>query len=175
MTRPEPQRFCAADLYDANPEALQVSTLQFRSFGKRASFWGMVETLKTFEDHTPVLATVSTPGHGRVLVVDAGGSMRIGVMGDRLAKIAATNGWAGVVINGLIRDSLEINAVDIGVKALGTTARRGWTATEGQRSLPLEFGAIRVEPGNWAYCDEDAVMIAGTRLDPGAPVAPAPV
>ncbi len=153
-----------ADLYDAHAGSLKVSTLQFRSFGQRPSFWGQVETLETFEDHTPVLNAVSTPGAGRVLVVDAGGSMRVGVMGDRLAGIAAVNGWAGVVIYGLIRDSVGINAVDIGVKALGTTARRGWVPTQGRRGIELAFGALRIVPGNWAYCDEDAVMISKERL-----------
>ncbi|MGR3366502.1 MAG: ribonuclease E activity regulator RraA [Sagittula sp.] len=175
MTQPRSQPICTADLYDAHPESLQVSTLQFRSFGQRPSFWGQVETLTTFEDHTPVLKAVSTPGNGRVLVVDAGGSMRVGVMGDRLAGIAVDNGWVGVVINGLIRDSVGINAVDIGVKALGTTARRGWVATDGQRGTEIAFGALRIAPGDWAYCDEDAVMISRDFLDVETQTPPAPV
>ena len=169
MTHTRLPQVATADLYDAHPDSLQVSTLQFRSFGQRRSFWGQAETLATFEDHTPVL------GAGRVLVVDAGGSLRVGVMGDRLAAIAADNGWAGVVINGLIRDSAGINAVDIGVKALGTTARRGWTPTEGQRGIEIGFGDLRIAPGDWVYCDEDAVMVSGVRLDPDEAHAPAPV
>lgn len=173
MTRP--QTLVTADLYDAHPQSLQVSTLQFRSFGQRPGFWGRVETLATFEDHTPVLDAVSTPGEGRVLVVDAGGSMRVGVMGDRLAAIAAANGWTGVVINGLIRDSAGINAVDIGVKALGTTARRGWDPRKGRRGTEVAFGGLTIAPGHWAYCDEDAVMISRDYLDPERPSAPVPV
>ncbi len=166
MNGPEEQAFNAADLYDAFPEKLTVSPLQFRSFGQRATFWGRAETLRTFEDHTPVLETVSLPGSGKVLVVDAGGSFRVGVMGDRLAGIAAENDWAGIVINGAIRDSRGMAALDIGIKALGTTARRGWTATEGVRGETLDFGEITVTPGDWVYCDQDAFMISRERLDP---------
>ncbi len=169
------QTLVTADLYDAHPQSLQVSTLQFRSFGQRPSFWGPVETLATFEDHTPVRDTVSTPGEGRVLVVDAGGSLRVGVMGDRLAAIAAANGWVGVVINGLIRDSAGINAVDIGVKALGTTARRGWDPTKGRRGIEITFGGLTIAPGDWAYCDADSVMVSKVYLDPAALTTPTPV
>lgn len=168
------QRFCAADLYDAHHDRLRVSTLQFRSFGKRGSFWGPAETLRTFEDHTPVLAAVSEPGHGKVLVVDAGGSLRVGVMGDNLAAEAARNGWAGVVINGVIRDSLGIGLIDIGVKALGATARRGWNPSEGLRGGAVEMGNLTVEPGAWIYCDEDAVMVSSDFLDPCEISAPKP-
>ena len=174
VTHANKQRFCAADLYDAHHMQLRVSTLQFRSFGQRGSFWGQAETLRTFEDHSPVLAAVSEPGDGKVLVVDAGGSLRVGVMGDNLAAEAARNGWAGVVINGAIRDSVGIGGIDIGVKALGATARRGWNPSKGFRSCPVEIGNITVEPGEWVYCDEDAVMVSADFLEPGDIPPPTP-
>ncbi|MCW1931048.1 ribonuclease E activity regulator RraA [Pararhodobacter zhoushanensis] len=166
MTDADPQRFCAADLYDVHAASLRVCALQFRSFGQRGSFWGRAETLRTFEDHTPVLNAVSQPGAGRVLVVDAGGSLRVGVMGDRLAAIAQQNGWAGVVIHGAIRDSRGINALDIGVKAMGTTARRGWAPTQGTLGETLTLGEVSITPAEWVYCDEDAVMVSDRFLDP---------
>ena len=175
MTNTANQRLCTADLYDAHPAQLRVSTLQFRSFGQRRSFWGLAETLRTFEDHNPVLAVVSEPGEGKVLVVDAGGSLRVGVMGDKIAEVAARNGWTGVVINGVIRDSIGIGAIDIGVKALGTTARRGWISTDGIHGDILEIGNVSVAPGEWVYCDEDAVMVSTEFLDPGKVSAPAPI
>lgn len=156
-----------ADIYDAHHDAVQVVELQFRSFGKRLSFAGPCATVRTFEDHLPVLKALEEEGHGRVLVVDAGGSLRVGVMGDRLAGLGASNGWCGVVIRGAIRDSVAINALDLGVKALGVTARRGWTATSGERDLPLQFGGTQVSPGDWIYSDEDAVLVSRQRL-PGA-------
>lgn len=166
----ETQKFCAADVYDNFPDQLTLSSIEFRSFGTRASFWGPAETLRTFEDHTPVLAAVSQPGEGKVLVVDAGGSRRIGVMGDRLAALASVNGWAGVVIHGAIRDSVAINGIDIGVKALSATARRGWQPTEGIRGTTLDFGGMVIAPGDWIYCDPDAVMVSRDRLDPALAV-----
>lgn len=154
-----------ADIYDAHYKEVQVCALQFRNFGMRVFFCGQAETLRTFEDHTPVLNAVSEPGNQRVLVVDAGGSLRVGVMGDRLAEMAETNDWAGVIINGAIRDTIGIDRLDIGVKALGATARRSWQPTSGERGVPLIFGDVEIRPGDWIYADVDAVLVSSGALD----------
>jgi regulator of ribonuclease activity A len=154
-----------ADIYDQHHAALQVCELQFRSFGKRRSFFGPCSTLSAFEDHTPVLDALQQPGEGRVLVVDGRGSLRVGLMGDRLAEIGAKSGWIGLVINGAVRDSLGIDLLDLGVKALGVTARRGWTPTEGERDAPLHFGSVNFTPGDWVYADQDCVLVSPRKLD----------
>jgi len=160
---PQPS-IVTADLYDLHHERVEVIDLQFRSFGRPASFFGPCATLQVFEDHTPVLARLSTPGEGRILAVDAGGSLRVGVMGDRLAGIGAANGWRGVVIAGAIRDSLGINALDLGVRALGTTARRGWTPNPSAAGSTLRLGGANVREGDWLYADRDAVLVAREAL-----------
>ena len=147
-----------ADLYDDHHAVLQVCDLQFRSFGQWNSFCGPCETVSTFEDHIPVLQMLETPGDGRVLVVQAGGSTKVGVMGDRLAGLAVQNGWRGVVINGAIRDSAGIIALPLGVKALGTTARRGWSLADTTKGQNVMFGGVIFIPGNWVYADQDSVL-----------------
>ncbi|OYU37694.1 MAG: regulator of ribonuclease activity A [Pseudorhodobacter sp. PARRP1] len=153
-----------ADLFDAYPDLLAVCETQFRSFGGRLDFHGPCSTLATFEDHTPVLEALKSPGLGRVLVVDGQGSLRVGLMGDRLAGIAVENGWAGVIINGAIRDSAGIDALPLGVRALGTTARRGTLATAGQRDVTIRFGGVTFAPGHWVYADRDCVVRAESKL-----------
>lgn len=162
-----------ADLSDANPDSTHVCNLQFRSFGTRVHFYGRCFPLRVDEDHRPVDEVVSQPGDGRVLVVDSNASLRIGVMGDRLAKIAVANGWAGVVVHGAIRDSAAINQIDIGVKALGVTALRGREARPSQKGVPVTFGGITFDANTWVYCDEDSVLtgpagLVGTSSAPGA-------
>ncbi|MGR6429705.1 ribonuclease E activity regulator RraA [Rhizobium sp. PAMB 3182] len=154
-----------ADIYDTFHAEVDVCFLQFRSLGKWRSFFGPAETVSTFEDHSPVLAAVSTAGNGRVLVVDGEGSLTTGLMGDRLADIARLNGWAGVVINGAVRDSLAIDAMEFGVKALGTTARRGWHATSGKLGEQLRFGGVTINRGDWIYADRDAVLVSRSELE----------
>ncbi|HEV7719471.1 MAG TPA: ribonuclease E activity regulator RraA [Arsenicitalea sp.] len=158
------QPIVTADLYDEHHDRVQVCELQFRSFGQRLSFFGPCSTVSTFEDHTPVLKALEAPGRGRVLVVNAQGSLRIGVMGDRLAEIGTTSGWVGIVINGAIRDSVGIDKLDLGVKALGVTARRGWSPGPAAWDVPLQFGSVTIKPGDWIYADQDAVLVSEQSL-----------
>src|ERR1700688_1095568 len=154
-----------ADLYDLNHSKLSVCELQFRSYGRRKTFFGQCFTLKVFEDHSPVLNAVQSEGNGRVLVVDGGGSTRVGVMGDRVAEIAVQNGWAGAVIFGAIRDSSGIDDLDFGVKAVGATARRSWQKSEGFSGISLSFGSATFETGMWVYADADSVLVSRVKLD----------
>lgn len=154
-----------ADLYDHYHQALHVCELQFRSFGGRMRFYGQCATVRTYEDHLPVLNAVKSDGKGRVLVVDGGGSLNVGVMGDRIASVAVENNWAGVVIYGAIRDTSAIGQLDIGVKALGATARRGWTPVSGSANCAVNFGSIQFIPGQWVYADEDCVLVSPDALD----------
>ena len=108
---------------------------------------------------------VNQPGHDQVLVIDGGGSLARALFGDVMAEIASRNGWAGLVINGAIRDSVEIDAMDIGVKALGTVPRRGERTGAGEVDVPVSFGGIEFTPGNRLVADEDGVIVlpAGVR------------
>jgi len=157
-------RIETAEIHDAHPDEVAVCDVQFRSFGRRLAFAGPCATLKVYEDHRRANALIEEPGQGRVLVVDAGGSLRVGIMGDNMAALAAQNGWAGAVIFGAIRDSAAIDALDFGVKALGTTARRSAQDLGGAVGLPLTLGGAVFRPGDWVYADRDAVIVCQRRL-----------
>ena len=157
------------DLCDANEAALAEGTLRvfdpgLNPFGARLAFAGRAATLKIFEDNSLVVETVKTAGNGRVLVVDAGGSRRCAVFGGNLAAAAAKNGWAGVVINGCVRDAAEIGAADLGVRALALHPRRSVKRGEGQRDLAVTFLGVTIRPGEWIYADADGVLVSATGL-----------
>src|SRR5690349_23851527 len=100
--------FKTADLCDKYAAELQIPEPVFGGFGGRTSFAGPASTIKCFEDNSRVKEAVGEPGKGRVLVVDGGGSTRCALLGDNLAKQAADNGWAGVVVNGCVRDTADM-------------------------------------------------------------------
>lgn len=160
--------FSTADLHDEQPDQVRVIDLDFRCFGGSACFSGQVETL-CVTNHDPVREILSTPGLGRVLVVDAGDQGFVGVMGDRLAGRAVQSGWAGVVVVGAIRDSGAINAMPLGVRALRTTARRSLTGVPGTIGDDLVVGGIKVRSGDWLYADADAVVVSSRELDVSRP------
>jgi regulator of ribonuclease activity A len=156
--------FKTTDLCDEFSAELQVLAPVFRRYGGRAAFSGPVSTVKCFEDNSRVKEAVGEPGNGRVLVVDAGGSLRCAVLGDLLAKAARDNGWEGVVVHGCIRDSADIAGFDLGVMALGTMPLKSERRSEGQRDIPVQLPGARIRPGDWVYADEDGVIVASRKL-----------
>jgi regulator of ribonuclease activity A len=159
-----PVEFKTTDLCDEYAGELDVCDPIFRDYGSRSSFSGAVATIKCFEDNSRVRDLVAEPGEGRVLVVDAGASMRRAVLGDLLAHQAADNGWSGFIIYGCIRDSLAIGQMPLGVKALSTHPMKTDKRGEGQRDLPVRFAGATFRPGDWVYADEDGVIVARRKL-----------
>lgn len=154
------------DLCDAHEARVRVLALPWLDCGGRTAFHGRVSTLKAFEDNSKVREAVAEPGHGRVLLVDGGGSMARAMLGDLLAAKAVENGWEGIVIVGAIRDSAAIAPMDLGVKALGRCPRMTDKRGEGLRDVPLEIAGVRVEPGFWLYADADGVIVSESALTP---------
>lgn len=149
-----------ADLYDRYGEHLQIASLGLRSFGGRSHIQGPVETVRCFEDNSKVAAVLGKKGHDRILVVDGGGSLHCALLGDNLAALALTNGWAGVVINGAIRDAALVSSMNIGIWALGTTPRKSFKKDRGEVGVEVGFLGMRIYPGNYAYCDQDGLVIS---------------
>jgi regulator of ribonuclease activity A len=147
------------DLCDTHPE-IQVCEPVFQAFGGRPAFSGPIATLKVFEDNTLVRDAVGRPGKGRVLVVDGGGSLRCSLLGGNLAVAAATNGWAGVVLNGCVRDVEELAAQPIGVRALAAFPRKSERGTHsGQAGVPVLFAGVTFREGHWLCADGDGVVV----------------
>ncbi|XP_078368582.1 putative 4-hydroxy-4-methyl-2-oxoglutarate aldolase [Oculina patagonica] len=154
-----------ADLSDAYSDTLQyVEPNLFRNYGGKTKFGGMISTLKVHEDNLLVKQALSEPGNKRVLVVDGGGSLRHGMLGDILAGLAMKNNWAGVVMYCSIRDSEEIAKMAIGVKAIGTMPLRSVKKGQGERDIPVRFGGVTFTPGHYIYSDLDGIIVSPKEL-----------
>ena len=156
--------FLTTDLCDAHEDVVRVVEPMFASFGGKAIFHGRIVTLRVFEDNSFVRAALASDGHGRVLVIDGGGSVRRALVGDQLASRAIQNGWAGIVVNGCIRDSRAIAAMDIGVFALGTHPMKTLKKNAGEADITVSFGKVDFVPGEWLYADEDGVIVCKTAV-----------
>lgn len=159
----EPTTFATTDLSDAHPD-LPVLAPLFRDYGGRAAFHGHVRTLRVHEDNALVRATLETPGQGAVLVIDGGGSLRCALVGGKLGKLAEDNGWAGIVVFGAVRDSLELAACAVGVRALATHPKRSQKTGAGERDIPVTFAEVTFTPGAWLYADADGMLLSDARL-----------
>lgn len=157
-------RISTPDLCDEHGAIVQVVEPMFCGYGGRAQFGGRISTIKCFEDNSLVREAVAEPGRGRVLVVDAGGSMRRACLGDQLAGKAVANGWEGILMYGCIRDVDEIGELDIGVQALGTHPMKTDKKGVGERDLPVTFGGVTFRPGEYIYADNNGVVVSATAL-----------
>jgi regulator of ribonuclease activity A len=131
-----------------------------------------VVTLKCFEDNSLMKAAVDSCGYeesstgriGRVLVVDGAGSLRRALLGGNLGAAAARNGWAGVVIDGCVRDVAELATLNVGIRALASMPMPTEKQNQGLKDLAVQIQGVWVRPGEWLYADADGMVISSTRL-----------
>ncbi|MBU3739153.1 MAG: RraA family protein [Rhodoferax sp.] len=173
MTRiPATSDLCDAHKGEAG-DTFRVLPPVFRSFGGQVRFGGPVSTVKCFEDNSLVKAALDESGLldtpagpvSRVLVVDGGASLRRALLGGNLAVAAVRNGWAGVVIDGCVRDVAELHGLPLGVRALASLPLPTDKRNQGQRDLPVQLQGVRIQPGDWLYADEDGIVVSAVRLD----------
>jgi len=157
--------FKTADLYDDYSDRVRVCDPIFQDFGGLSRFHGPIATVKCFEDNSLVKAALGEPGEGRVLVVDAGGSLRCAMLGDLIAAGAVENGWRGVLLFGCVRDAVVLAGMALGVKALAANPRKSEKRGEGQRNIPASFAGVYFRPGDHIYCDEDGILVSPEALE----------
>lgn len=168
--------FATCDLCDAHKNDdsgdFRVLPPVFRDFGAVKKFAGPVVTVKCFEDNSLVKAAVDSDGRvdtpqgrvGQVLVVDGGASMRRALLGGNLGAAAARNGWAGVVIDGCVRDTVELATHGVGIRALAAMPLPTEKRNQGQAGLAVQIQGVWVRPGDWLYADEDGMVVAAKPL-----------
>ena len=137
----------------------------FKSYGVKTAFSGRIVTIKCFEDNSLVEEALKMNGKGCVLVVDAGESLRCAMLGDKRASDAIKNEWEGVIVNGSIRDSVMINSMPIGIRALGVCPRKSIKKGNGKRNLTVDFSNVKFIPNHYLYADEDGVIVIENKVN----------
>lgn len=172
MTQP----FATCDLCDAHKNdsanAFRVLPPVFRDFGAKRVFCGPVVTVKCFEDNSLVKAAVDACGFidtpegrvGQVLVVDGAGSVRRALLGGNLGAAAARNGWAGVVIDGCVRDVAELAGQEVGIRALACVPMPTEKKEQGLKNLAVQIQGVWIHPGDWLYADADGMVVSDKAL-----------
>ena len=168
--------FATCDLCDVHKNNtsgdFRVLPPVFKDFGRLQTFCGPVVTVKCFEDNTLVKAAVDSDGTvdtpqgkiGKVLVVDGGSSLRRALLGGNLGAAAARNGWAGVVIDGCVRDVAELAEQSVGIRALAAMPLPTEKRNQGQTDVAVQVQGVWVRPGDWLYADQDGIVISAQPL-----------
>lgn len=161
--------FATTDICDAHEDLIQQGGLRvcspvFHSFGGLSQFTGPAVTLKVFEDNTWVRTLLDEPGNGRVLVIDGGGSLRCALVGGNLGALAEKNHWAGIIVNGCVRDTLELAKSQVGIRALAVHPQKSNKRNVGERDLIIDIAGTSVKPGDIIYADEDGILVSDKPL-----------
>lgn len=154
------------DFPDPKSKGVVVLPPVYRSFGKRQVFAGPCVLVSCFEDNSKVKQLLESSGvcpktgHPQVLVVNGGGSSNCALLGDMIAKKAVINQWAGVIIDGCVRDVAILATLDLGVLALGSTPRKSLRQNQGSIN-PSNFTlqGMPIGSGHFVYADHDGVVI----------------
>ncbi|BBY99325.1 ribonuclease E activity regulator RraA [Mycolicibacterium fallax] len=149
-----------ADLVDEIGPDVRSCDLQLRQYGGTAMFAGPVSTVRCFQDNALLKSVLSEPGEGRVLVIDGDASVHTALVGDLIAELGRSNGWAGLIVNGAVRDAATLATLAIGIKALGTNPRKSSKTGAGERDVPVIFGGVTFRPGDVVHSDDDGIVIA---------------
>lgn len=149
-----------SDLCDRFGDNVQVCRAPMNSYGGRSSASGLIACLRCFEDAALLRDRLEQPGDARILVIDGGASRRVAIFGDNMARLAIENGWAGVVINGMVRDVNTLQSMDIAVLAVGHVPMRGGRSGLGEEDIELAFGDAVFAPGQFICIDRDGLVIS---------------
>ena len=153
------------DICDEFPADIKVVEPHFTDFGNKRRFCGEVFTIKCYEDNSRVKETLATEGHGRVIVVDGGGSFRCALLGDMLAAMAVENNWQGLLINGCVRDVEILETIDLGIRALSPHPVKSKKRNQGQLNAPVRFAGVSFRSGQYLYADENGTIVVDSKLD----------
>lgn len=95
---------------------------------------------------------------GDVLVVDGGGSTDRALFGDIMKNVARMRGFAGVVIDGAIRDAAAYRDGDFPCYARGVCLRGPYKDGPGEINVPVSIAGMVVNPGDIVAGDDDGVV-----------------
>lgn len=110
-------------------------------------------------DNLMIHAAMSLAKPGDVLVVDGKGDQTAALMGTIMMTACQKLGIAGVVIDGAVRDSLEIEEMGFPVFSVGTNPNGPTKLVPGRIGHPVSIGGVTVHPGDLVLGDADGVVI----------------
>ena len=162
------QAFSTGTLCNADASAHSMDAALRRLYPE-ARLAGYARTARTPYGHNGAIHRAARELQpGEVLVVDAGGSRDFGHFGDLLATCCQYRGCVGVVIDGSVRDTVELHKMGFPVFCTGTNPTRSSRSDPGEINVEVEVGGVSVVPGDIVVADEDGVVVipadAGGRL-----------
>lgn len=110
-------------------------------------------------DNLMIHAAIALARPGDVLVIDGKADQTSALMGTIMMTACKKLGIAGVVVDGAVRDSLEIDEMDYPVFAFGTNPNGPTKNVPGRIGHPISCGGVTVRSGDLIVADADGVVV----------------
>lgn len=122
--------------------------------------FGSAVTVETHPaDNLMIHVGIKIAQEGDILVVNAHGSLSNGILGDLLCNTAVRKKLGGIIIDGAVRDSVELIESGLPIYARGINPMGGGKEGPGQVNLPTSCGGIVVNPGDMVIGDADGIIV----------------
>jgi len=156
--------FFTADICDEHIDKILVLDPEYKNYGGTDKCQGEVVTIKLDKNNSELIKLLrDEDGTGKVVVVDVREEY-FAVVGENLMKFAHKNNYAGIIVNGYIRDTFQIKDIPVALYALGTCPRKYIPVTEGEREIALSFGGVGFKDGDYLYADRDGVIVTDQKI-----------
>jgi len=153
-----------ADFCDNHPEKVTVLGPGYSNYGGAPMCQGEVVSIQLDRNNADLITLLrDEDGHGKVVVVDADQAY-YAIVGEKLMQFAEASRYAGIIVNGYIRDTAQIENIPVALYALGTCPRKYIPVTTGKRDIALSFGGAEFRPGDYVYTDTDGVIVTAQAI-----------
>ncbi|MFA7092179.1 MAG: ribonuclease E activity regulator RraA [Arcobacteraceae bacterium] len=157
--------FNTADLCDEFFDKVRVLDPTFKSYGGKEKICGTIVTIKLDKNnHDLAMMLKNEEGGNKIVVVDVAQEY-YAVVGDNLMRFAFDNNWAGIIVNGYVRDIVQTKKFPVGLFALGTCPRKYISQTSAQRGVEVSFEGVVFKEGDYVYADNDGIIISSEKLN----------
>lgn len=124
---------------------------------------GSVFTVEANNDLVSILVAVHRAKAGQVAVI-TNKTYEVAVFGDLIATEAHRKGLAGVIVDGLVRDTIPVLDIGLPVISRGTLPIGPLKIPAdlkgiGQINVEVYMGDVAIQPGDWVFGDADGVIL----------------
>lgn len=151
-------KLASADISDAGRQDVKIMDIGIKPLHYRMKAAGPAYTVDTPKgSFLSIQIAITKAPPGSIIVVNAHEDMSVGHMGDLMALACQVRGIAGLVIDGAVRDVVDIIDMGFPVFARGATPH-GNAKQLGSVNQSIQCGGIEVHPGDMIFADATGVV-----------------
>jgi 4-hydroxy-4-methyl-2-oxoglutarate aldolase len=153
------------DLANAMGDAVAVCHAEIRPVWPCPAFVGVAFTVRLLAgDNLGAIVASLVAKPGDVLVIDGGGEALAALVGGRLGRVAMSRGVRGCIVDGAVRDVMDLERLGMPVYARAVTPRRASKTHAAVLGGTVSCGGARVRAGDLVLADRDGVAFVPQAL-----------